>query len=160
MAKNSNNKRMESEEKIIRHEYDVFISYNHKDREHVIEIGELLKNNGISPWLDEWNLQPGLPWQPELDQKIEIVKSAAIFVGQAGMGFYHQREMYAFEREFSKRGLPVIPVLLPDVARETKIPVFLEGMTWVDFRKNEPDTLERLIWGITGQKPLKIYRSK
>jgi hypothetical protein len=26
-------------------------------------------------------------------------------------------------------------------------------MTWVDFRKQEPDPLKRLIWGITGQKP-------
>jgi hypothetical protein len=26
-------------------------------------------------------------------------------------------------------------------------------MTWVDFRKQEPDPLKQLIWGITGKKP-------
>ncbi len=28
----------------------------------------------------------------------------------------------------------------------------LEGMTWVDFRKGEPDPMEMLVWGITGKK--------
>jgi hypothetical protein len=25
-------------------------------------------------------------------------------------------------------------------------------MTWVDFRKEDPDPLEQLVWGITGQR--------
>ena len=74
--------RRKSEEKITKGEYDVFLSYNHKDREHVIEIGKWLKDNGLAPWFDEWDLQPGLPWQPELEQKIRVIKSAAIFIGK------------------------------------------------------------------------------
>ena len=34
-----------------------------------------------------------------------------------------------------------------------ELPPFLKGMTWVDFRKRDPDPLAQLIWGITGQKP-------
>jgi len=26
-------------------------------------------------------------------------------------------------------------------------------MTWVDFRKQEPDPMQRLLWGITGRRP-------
>jgi len=78
-----------SAENIAKGEYDVFISYNHKDREQVIEIVEALKNNGIAPWLDRWELHPGRPWQPELEQRISVIKSAAVFVGQAGMGSWH-----------------------------------------------------------------------
>jgi hypothetical protein len=33
-----------------------------------------------------------------------------------------------------------------------KLPVFLEGMMWVDFRQKEPNPMEQLIWGITGEK--------
>jgi hypothetical protein len=29
---------------------------------------------------------------------------------------------------------------------------FLRGMTWVDFRKQEPDPMGQLIWSITGRK--------
>jgi CRISPR-associated Csx14 family protein len=147
-----------SAEKIARGEYDVFISYNHKDRDRVIEIAKLLKDNSIAPWLNEWDLQPGLPWQAELEHRIKEIKSAAIFVGQIGMSSWHKKEMYAFEREFEKRSIPVIPVLLPDIVSTEELPIFLEGMTWVDFRKKDPDPLERLIWGITGKKPAKVYR--
>jgi hypothetical protein len=27
-------------------------------------------------------------------------------------------------------------------------------MTWVDFRKRDPDPMEQLIWGITGERRL------
>ena len=33
-----------------------------------------------------------------------------------------------------------------------KLPVFLSAMTWVEFRKIDPDPLAQLIWGITGQR--------
>src|SRR5450631_215917 len=150
--------RRESAEKIARGDYDVFISYNYKDWEQVKAVLKLLRDNGISYFIDREGLRPGFPWQSALYQQITSAKSATIFVGQAGMGPTHEGEMYTFEREFNKRGLPVIPVLLPDIAPGTKIPNFLEGMTWVDFRKKDPDPLELLIKGITGKQPEKIYR--
>ena len=144
--------------KIAAGDYDLFISYNHKDRKRVLEIGELLKNNGIAPWLDEWDLQPGLPWQPLIEQQIKNIKAAATFVGEIGLGSWQKMEIDALLRAFVKRGRPVIPVLLDGAPYEPELPIFLEGMTWVDFRQKDPDPLERLIWGITGKRPGKIYR--
>jgi hypothetical protein len=141
-----------SQEKIDKGEFDVFISYNRQDQARVMEIGELLKDNGIAPFLDEWNQQPGLPWQSDLEKQITTVKSAAIFVGEAGIGSWHRKEMYEFELEFEKRGLPVIPVLLPDISSTRDLPLFLKSMNWVDFRRTDHDPLERLIWGITGKR--------
>lgn len=158
MVDNIKENQRKSAEKIARGEYDVFISYNHKDRERVIGIGELLKSNGIAPWLDEWDLQPGLPWQPLIEQQIKQIKAAAVFVGEVGLGSWQKMEIDALLRAFVRRGCPVIPVLLENAPREPELPVFLEGMTWVDFRKKDPDPLERLIWGITGKRQGKIYR--
>ena len=63
--------------------------------------------------------------------------------------------MYAFLSEFVNRSKPVIPVLLPDAPSLVSLPIFLRAMTWVDFRENSIDVvLDRLIWGITGTKPL------
>ena len=121
----------------------------------VKEIGEQLMERGILPWLDEWELQPGLPWQRLLEQQIAKIKSAAVFVGKNGIGPWQQQELEAFLREIVKRKRPVIPILLNDAKREPSLPIFLRGMTWVDFRLLNPDPIEQLIWGITGKRNLK-----
>jgi hypothetical protein len=120
----------------------------------VKQIGELLKERGILPWLDEWELRPGLPWQRLLEQQIGQIKSATVFIGQSGIGPWQQLELEAFLCEFVRRSCPVIPVLLTNAPREPELPVFLGGMTWVDFRKRDPDPMEQLIWGITGERRL------
>ena len=118
------------------------------------EVGEKLKEQDILPWLDEWELRPGLPWQRLLEERIKQkqMKSAAVFVGKEGIGPWQQMELEAFLREFVNRGCPVIPVLLPGKGKVPALPIFLKGMTWVDFRKQDPDPLKMLIWGITGQR--------
>ena len=140
--------------KVETKDFDVFLSYNSDDRVAVKKIGEDLKKYGILPWLDEWELRPGLPWQRALEQQIRTIKSAAVFVGKTGMGPWHLSEMDAFLRQFKKRNCPVIPVLLPDAPQQPDLPIFLEEMSWVDFSKQEPDPLEELIWGITGKRDL------
>ena len=111
-----------------------------------------MKEHGILPWLDEWELRPGLPWQRLLEEQIGQIKSAAVFIGKDGIGPWEQMELEAFLREFVNRGVPVIPVILANAPKEPKLPIFLRSMTWVDFRKKEPDSLKRLIWGITGER--------
>jgi formylglycine-generating enzyme required for sulfatase activity len=51
------------------------------------------------------------------------------------------------------RNCPVIPVLLSDTPEKPQLPLFLRGLTWVDFRTSDPDPMNQLIWGITGKKP-------
>src|SRR5262249_31483035 len=77
-----------------------------------------------------------------------------VFVGPNGIGPWQDRELDAFLREFVRRHCPVIPVILRGNTAPPALPPFLGGMTWVDFRKRNPDPLERLIWGITGERRL------
>jgi len=138
--------------KIATGDFDVFLCHNNRDKPKVKEIGEKLKNRGILPWLDEWELPPGQPWQPLLEQQIGKIKSAAVFVSKNDMGPWQKRELYAFLNEFVNRYCPVIPVLLPNVPKKPELPIFLRGMTWVDFRKKDPDPMKQLIWGITRER--------
>jgi len=150
--------------KIETEDFDVFLCHHKVDKPAVRKIGEQLKEHGILPWLDEWELRPGFPWQELLEQQIEHIKAAAVFVGQNGIGPWQQQELAAFLREFVSRGCPVIPVLLPAPETETdseepknipekpKLPLFLKAMTWVDFNVKEPDPIQRLTWGITGRR--------
>jgi small GTP-binding protein len=135
-------------------QFDVFLCHNSKDKPAVKRLGERLKERGIRPWLDEWELRPGLPWQRLLEEQIRQIKAAAIFVGSEGIGPWQRQELDAFLREFVERGCPAIPVVLSDAPQQPELPLFLKGMSWVDFRKQEPDPFERLIWGITGEREL------
>ena len=133
--------------------FDVFLCHNSQDKPEVIKIAEKLKQQGVKPWLDVWELRPGLPWQPELERHIEQIKSAAVFVGESGIGPWQEMEIQAYLRRFVKKGSPVIPILLSNAPAKPQLPIFLEGMTWVDFRGPYIDPIKQFIWGITGIKP-------
>jgi WD40 repeat protein len=136
--------------KISLGDFDVFLCHNDQDKPIVKKIGERLKEQGIYPWLDEWELQLGRPWESLLDEQKTQIKSAAVFVGREGSPWQHQ-ELDTILRGFVARGCQVIPVVLPDVTQTPKLPEFLEGRQWVDFRKQDPDQLGRLIWYIIGK---------
>ena len=78
------------------------------------------------------------------------IKTVAVFIGKRNTGPWQDAELDAFLREFVKRKCPVIPVLLLDCGQQPALPVFLQSMTWVDFRQPDPDPMRQLIWGITG----------
>ncbi|NMF64407.1 transcriptional regulator [Brasilonema octagenarum UFV-E1] len=140
-------------------QFDVFLCHNSEDKDAVIKIAEQLEENKIKPWLDIWELQPGFPWQRELEKQIDHIKSAAVFVGKSGIGPWQKNEIEAFLSEFNARQCPVIPVLLPDAPQEPSLARFLKGMTWVDFREQTRvyiPPMDRLIWGITGRKPVRV----
>ncbi|MBD2358865.1 TIR domain-containing protein [Tolypothrix sp. FACHB-123] len=138
--------------KIATKDFDVFLCHNSDDKPNVKGIGQKLKEFGILPWLDEWELRPGLPWQRALEEQIRNIKAAAVFIGKNNTGPWQDAELDAFLREFVRRRCPVIPVLLPDCVQTPKLPIFLESMMWVDFRQSEPDPMKQLIWGITDER--------
>jgi len=135
------------------HEFDVFLCYNHTDRPAVEQVARRLKELRIRPWLDIWELKPGQRWQVLLEEQIERIRSAAVFIGSSGIGQFQKGEMYAFLGAFTSRESAVIPVFLADAPRNIKLPIFLRQMHWVDFRESDPDPWKSLIWGITGKKP-------
>jgi TIR domain len=133
--------------------FDVFLCHNNADKSEVRAIAQLLLARAILPWFDEWELRPGTPWQRLLEDHIGRIGSAAVFVGADGMGPWQRHEAEAFLREFNRRECVIIPVLLQGAPHEPKLPLFLQSMTWVDFRVAAPDPLESLRWGITGNRP-------
>ena len=135
--------------------YDVFLSYNRSDHTEVLEIAGRLASSGITPWIDSEQLRPGLPWQRALEKQIPLIASAAVFIGRNGRRPWQNVEIDAFLREFARRNCPVIPVLLESSKRKPRLPAFLQGMTWVDFRLGQLYGVEQLVWGITGVRPAK-----
>lgn len=132
--------------------FDVFLCHNSQDKPVVRKVDEHLRARGIRTWLDERELRPGLPWQEALQDQIASIRAAAVMVGQQGFGPWQNRELASFLTQFNRRGCPVIPVILEDCEETPELPLFLAEMTWVDFRLSDPDPIDRLIWGITGQR--------
>ncbi len=134
-------------------DFDVFLCHNEQDKPFVKSIAEQLMEKEILPWLDEWETQPGRRWQRVLEDQIEHIQSAAVFVGKDGVGPWQNPELHAYLSEFINRGCSVIPVILPECETVPPLPIFLKSMRWVDFRKTDPDPLKNLMWGITGKHP-------
>lgn len=133
--------------------FDVFLSHNSNDKPAVRKIAEALRDRGLRPWLDEWELVPGRVWQEALEEIIQTARSVAVLVGRDGLGSWENREMRSCLEEFVQRKLPVIPVLLPGAPAQPELPLFLRSFTWVDLRNGfTPEGLDRLSWGITGEK--------
>jgi hypothetical protein len=138
-------------------DFDVFLCHNSADKPEVIKIAEQLRDRGIQPWIDVWELRPGLSWQDILEEQINEIPAAAVFIGSNGLGPWQNMELQAYLRRFAINRHPVIPVLLNTAPKIPQLPIFLEGNTWVDFRLKEPDPLQQLIWGITGKKISKNF---
>ncbi|WP_292749063.1 GUN4 domain-containing protein [Nostoc sp. NMS4] len=135
---------------------DVFLCHNSKEKAQVEKIRAQLLQEGIDAWLDKYDFEPFRRWQDQLEEIIPQVKAVAVFLGSSGVGPWADIEMKEFLVEFAKNhklriGLVILPGC-PDKLIDT-VPRFLKGFHWVDFRLQNPDPMEQLIWGITGQKP-------
>jgi nucleotide-binding universal stress UspA family protein/uncharacterized protein YjbI with pentapeptide repeats len=131
-------------------ECDVYLSYHWSDKDAVRSIAQQLRNRGLRPWMDERELRPGAPWQAELEEIIARVPAVAVIIG-AQRGSWQKQEIYAFIQQSVSRGCVIVPVLLPD-ANTSELPVFLQGLTWVNLAVPEPDPIDQLFWGVTGQR--------
>jgi TIR domain/Ras family len=138
--------------KIETGDYDVFLCHNSKDKQRVMAIGERLKERGVLPWLDVWEIRPGVRWQKELRRVIRSVKTAAVFIGLSGAGPWQELEVESLLGEFAKRDKPIIPVILEGRVGNPRLPAFLDSWHKVDMRNPSPDPFEQLVWGITGEK--------
>jgi hypothetical protein len=134
--------------------FDVFLSHNSRDKPAVRQLMARVVAHELAVWLDEDQLQPGLPWQPLLELGIRSSRSVAALVGNDGIGPWENEEMRAALQLAVRDGRPVIPVLLPGSITPPELPLFLATRTWVDLRNGlTDDGVAKLVWGITGKKP-------
>jgi hypothetical protein len=135
-------------------DYDAMLVYNDKDWDEVKVVARILVERGLRPWVDKQHLRPGLDFQDELERVIEHIRTACVFVGASGAGPWQRAEIRAILSEFTRRNLPVIPVLLPSCPQAPQLPLFLRMFGWVRFAEtlDDTDALDRLRFGITGNE--------
>lgn len=136
---------------LIEH-YDVYLSYNPHNENAANRLRSQLQEHGYYPWLVAWDSQPGLPTQSQIEARIRQVRAALVLISQHEMDRQLELEVGVMIDEFKKRDCPIIPVYLADAPHNPQLPPFLKGMASVDFRKQEPDPLQRLIKGIENKR--------
>jgi GTPase SAR1 family protein len=155
-------------------EFDVFLCYHGPDLPEVLRVCEMLKDNGLSPWVDHWNVRPGSSWIEAVSEVLRKVPAAAVCIGSDGSGRFQNQEIEALLHEFADGGRQVIPVILPlrDPPPEPKVeispfrkriertppnlrpelPLFLRSRRTVNFRLGAGQAMDELMYGITGQR--------
>ncbi|HEV3074254.1 MAG TPA: TIR domain-containing protein [Thermoanaerobaculia bacterium] len=139
-------------------EYDVFVSHASADLAAAEKLARLLQAQGLKPWLDEWDLVAGEPWQEAIEAALARCAACAVLFGPGATGYWQNEEMRAsIENQVEGKALRVIAVLLPDTERpdRSRLPALLRRRTWIEFHGTieEPRALRRLIAGIRGKAP-------
>jgi WD40 repeat protein len=136
--------------------FDVFLSYNSKDKAAVEKIARQLLKVGIRPWLDKWNLAPGDTVMDELGRAIKNIPCATLCFGSAGTGKWHTMEIRGYVDRWAGDHARVIPVILPGGPETPELPPFVSQILLADMRdweSEESDAFYRLVCGILGRAP-------
>lgn len=144
--------------------FDVFISYNSKDRPLVKRLVRKLENQRVRVWYDEDQVRPGMPMVPLLEQGLEQSRTLAVIIGRQGFGPYHLAEREVASLLSIEQGRPCVPVILPDTPPDVvaKLPLFLRRTGYVYFEGDldHAEAWRKLMWGITGELARPRKRAK
>jgi hypothetical protein len=90
-----------------------FISYAHEPetRRAAVQLAERLRKDGVNVWFDQWNLQPGQPWEPAINTALEQASAILAIVGKSD----RSKGMLKKELEVAiKANKAIIPILTDD----------------------------------------------
>jgi hypothetical protein len=135
--------------------YDVFISYNSRDRAVVEDIARLLEDEaGLLVWKDDWELAGGDDWVERLPEAISRARAMVIFVGPNGPGPGHKEEIkIGLQRIVKRRLTQIIPVALPGCPEDLGLPEYLDSKHCVNLRAVDAWGIHLLCCAIVGARP-------
>jgi hypothetical protein len=73
---------------------DLFLSYDRRDQEAVVEIRRRLEFRGVRTFLDRENLVAGRPWTQALEEAPRSSRAVAVLLGRNNFGTWQKREMF------------------------------------------------------------------
>ncbi|MBN4003275.1 toll/interleukin-1 receptor domain-containing protein [Nostoc sp. LPT] len=125
-------------------EFDVFCAHNSHDKIQVERIAGKLKRRDIKSWIDKDQILGGQSFQTKIQEAITNVKSAAIFIGESGLGNWQKEEIEFLLDECRQSNKPLIPVLLPGITEIPRDLGFIRQRNWVSFSEGNQQALDKL----------------
>jgi len=124
----------------------VFISYSHENKEFVDQLAIQLVQQNVHIWLDRWELSLGDSIIDEIQEAADGASALLVILSKTSVDSeWCKKELsVGLLRELEEKRVVVMPVLLEDC----KIPLFVRGKLYADFRSNFDDGLKAVIDGI------------
>ena len=122
------------------HSRRVFLSYAHEFQSEVEKVAEVIRKGGTKVWIDKDRIHAGESFREAISKGIDDADSIVVFLGK------EISPNLMFELGMAQaKGKRIIPVLLED----TQIPSDLEGLRYVDLRRDKESGIQELVKAIT-----------
>src|SRR5262249_36288522 len=103
--------------------FHLFLSYHNADKSAARAFATQCRDHDIRVWFDEWDMPLGIPFPEAIEQVLSTAPAVAVLVGPTGTGPWEQLEINVALIQAVKRGLRIIPILLPGVRTRPDLPL-------------------------------------
>ena len=123
--------------------WDVFLSYDSRDRARVQRLAEQLREAGLQVWFDTWVIEPGDDIYAAIEHGQEYARTLVLCMSPAALTsqWVQSERNSALFRDPQNSARRFIPLLLEDC----QIPDTIRRFSFVDWRDESDDALDRLI---------------
>ncbi len=113
--------------------YDIFISYNSKDRVTVRRLAERLRDDGLRVWWDQWEILPGDSIPLKIEQGLERSRTLVLIMSENAFA----SEWVTLERQtaFFLDPMNTQRRFVPVLIQNCKIPSTIAQFKYIDYRK-------------------------
>jgi TolB-like protein/lipoprotein NlpI len=115
---------------------EVFISYAAKDRTHVLDLVERLRDAGVSVWIDQMGIEGATMWSQEIVSAIRGCKVLILAISKNSAGSENVVKEVALASEGRKR---ILPVYIEQAEIPESMAYQLAGIQRVEFFEGRED---------------------
>ncbi len=110
----------------------IFISYSHADKAFATRLAAQLVKHRTHVWIDEWELRVGDSLIDRIQAAVQSATALLVILSKASVAseWCKKEQSAGLLRELEEKRIVVLPVL----AEDCEIPVFLRGKVYADFR--------------------------
>ena len=128
--------------------HDVFLSYNHKDKERVRRLAERLRKAKLRVWFDEWSVRPGEIISLKVDEGLEQSRVLVLCISPNALAsnWVALERSTAIHRDPANEGRRFIPLLLAD----SRLPDTLRRYKHIDYRSETEGAFAELLTACHG----------
>lgn len=127
----------------------IFLSHNSKDKQFVLKLAKSLKDEGLTPWYDEWELKVGDSLHSKISEGISESGWLAVILSKNSVksDWVTHELNAALAIELKAKEVFVLPILIEDC----ELPIFLADKVFADFRTNFEKGMRDLLKTINPQ---------
>lgn len=107
----------------------VFFSYSRSDSEFVLNLAKELREDGITVWLDQLDIKPGMRWDKSIEKALDKATTVILVLSNASVASDNVMDEVSFAIEEDKT---VVPIML----EKCDVPFRLRRFQFIDFSEN------------------------